>query len=47
MKNLKFLVLTFIAVFAFTACQEDDDLEFVATEASDLQFSRTFHLEQC
>ena len=42
MKNLKFLVLTFIAVFAFTACQEDDDLEFVATEASDLAFSTTF-----
>ena len=42
MKNLKFLVLTFIAVFAFTACQEDDDLEFVATEATDLVFSTTF-----
>jgi len=42
MKNLKFLVFTFIAVFAFTACQEDDDLEFVATEATDLVFSTTF-----
>lgn len=42
MKNLKFLVLTFIAVFAFTACQEDDSLDFVATEASDLAFSTTF-----
>ncbi|MFK7781400.1 SusE domain-containing protein, partial [Psychroserpens sp.] len=42
MKNLKFLVLTFIAVFAFTACQEDDDLEFVGEEPTNLGFNTTF-----
>ena len=42
MKNLKFIVLTCIAVLSFAACQQDDDLEFVATEATDLAFSTTF-----
>ncbi|WP_435412418.1 SusE domain-containing protein [Psychroserpens mesophilus] len=42
MKNLKFILLTCIAVLSFTACQQDDDLEFVATEATDLAFTTTF-----
>ena len=42
MKNLKFILLTCIAVLSFTACQEDDSLDFVANEATDLTFNTTF-----
>ncbi|NRA93279.1 MAG: SusE domain-containing protein, partial [Psychroserpens sp.] len=42
MRNLKFILLMCIAVFSFTACQEDDDLDFVATEATDFVFNTTF-----
>ncbi len=42
MKNLKFILLTMIAVLSFTACKEDDDLDFVASEPTDLAFNTTF-----
>lgn len=42
MRNLKFILLTCIAVLSFTACQEEDDLNFVANEATDLTFNTTF-----
>lgn len=42
MKNLKFILLTFITVLSFTACEKDDDLEFVANEAEGLAFNTSF-----
>ncbi len=42
MKKLKFILTALIAVFIITACQEDDDLDFVAQEATDLTFSTSF-----
>uniref|UniRef100_UPI00404A08CD SusE domain-containing protein n=1 Tax=Gelidibacter sp. TaxID=2018083 RepID=UPI00404A08CD len=45
MKTLKFLTLMLIAAISFNACQEDDDLEFVAQQQGDFEFTNTF-LEQ-
>lgn len=42
MKKLKFIILTFIAVVSFTACETDDDLEFVANEAEGIEFNTSF-----
>ena len=42
MKKLKFILLTFITVVSFTACEKDDDLEFVANEAEGLEFNTSF-----
>lgn len=42
MKNFKFILLACIAVLSFTACQEDDDLDFVAKEATGLTFNTSF-----
>ena len=41
MKRLKFILLTFIAVIGFTACEEDE-LEFVASEAEEIEFNTSF-----
>ncbi|SHG98754.1 SusE domain-containing protein [Winogradskyella jejuensis] len=45
MKKIKFILLTFIAVLSFTACEEDNELEFVAQEAQDLVFTNSFQAE--
>lgn len=42
MKKLKFILLAFITVVSFTACETDDDLEFVANEAEGLTFNTSF-----
>ena len=42
MKKLKFILLTFITVVSFTACEKDEDLEFVANEAEGLTFNTSF-----
>ncbi|NRD21801.1 SusE domain-containing protein [Winogradskyella litoriviva] len=42
MKKLKFILLTFITVVSFSACETDDDLEFVANEAEGIAFNTSF-----
>lgn len=42
MKKLKFILLAFITVASFTACETDDDLEFVANEAEGIAFNTSF-----
>lgn len=42
MKNLKFILLTFITILSFTACEKDDDLEFVAKKAEGITFNTSF-----
>ncbi|WP_299102165.1 SusE domain-containing protein [uncultured Winogradskyella sp.] len=42
MKKLKFILLAFITVVSFTACETDDDLEFVANEAEGVAFNTSF-----
>ncbi|MDN3491226.1 SusE domain-containing protein [Winogradskyella bathintestinalis] len=42
MKKLKFLLLAFITIVSFTACEKDDDLEFVANEAEGISFNTSF-----
>ncbi|WP_340155790.1 SusE domain-containing protein [uncultured Winogradskyella sp.] len=42
MKKLKFILLAFITVVSFTACETDDDLEFVANEAEGIAFNTSF-----
>ncbi|GGI55838.1 SusE domain-containing protein [Winogradskyella haliclonae] len=45
MKKIEFILLTFIAVISFTACEDDNDLEFIAQEAQDLVFTNSFQAE--
>jgi len=42
MKKLKLILLLFVTVASFTACEQDDDLEFVANEAEGLMFNTSF-----
>lgn len=42
MKNLKLFIIAIIAIFSFNACQQDDDLEFVAAPNGDFMFTNTF-----
>ena len=42
MKNLKLFIIATLAIFSFNACQEDDDLEFVAAPTGDFTFTNTF-----
>ena len=42
MKKLKLFIIATIAVFSFNACQQDDDLEFVAAPVGDFMFTNTF-----
>lgn len=42
MKKLKLFIGVMIVGLSFNACQQDDDLEFVAKEASGLTFNTTF-----
>lgn len=42
MKNIKLILLLFVTVASFTACNQDDDLEFVANEAEGLMFNTSF-----
>ena len=42
MKKLKLIFIFLIAVFSFTACEVNDDLEFVANQPETFTFSTTF-----
>jgi len=42
MKKLKFLSLICLALIGLNACQQDDDLEFVAAESGELAFNTSF-----
>ena len=42
MKKLKLFIAIMIVGLSFNACQQDDDLEFVAVKAGDLAFNTTF-----
>lgn len=42
MKKLKFYIAVLIVGLSFNACQQDDDLEFVALPAGDFAFNTTF-----
>ena len=42
MKNLKLILVFFVTIASFTACQQDDDLEFVANEVQGLMFNTSF-----
>src|SRR5690606_11403577 len=42
MKNLKLFILATLALVSFNACQQDDDLEFVAAPEGEFSFTNTF-----
>jgi len=42
MKKLKLILAIMVVGLSFNACQQDDDIEFVATEAGDFTFNTTF-----
>lgn len=45
MKKIKLLLVLFVAALSFNACQEEDDLTFIAQEPSAFNFSNSFSSE--
>lgn len=45
MKNIKIVLLLFVAILGFNSCQEEDDLTFTAQEPSEFTFSNSFSSE--
>jgi len=42
MKNIKILIVLFLALISFNSCKDEDEFFFIASEAKDLAFNTTF-----